>query len=261
MSDESERREGVTGGDAGDGGKETGGGDKRGGGGRARKRVDRRRFVIGAAAALAGLAAVLAGWFSGLFGKERTRVPLGPASTLLSDFPVREVEDVPGVPAEQWTIRVDGLVEHPQTLDHAAFMALRRSAETVDFHCVEGWSVGDVRWAGVPVADILAQAVPTSQAGAVSFHAYGGQYLDSLTIDQARDPQVLLADTLDDRPLPPEHGGPVRLVVPAQLGYKSVKWVQRIEVTATQARGYWENNGYPIQAPVGESLKGERSLA
>ena len=73
----------------------------------------------------------------------------------------------------------------------------------------------------------------------------------SLALAEARAPETLLADSLDAAPLPAAHGGPLRLVVPSQLGYKNVKWVVRLEVTATRAQGYWERNGdYPSEAPV-----------
>ena len=75
-------------------------------------------------------------------------------------------------------------------------------------------------------------------------------YLSSLPLDLVRDAQTLLADSLAAQPLPPEHGGPLRLVVPKQLGYKSVKWVERIELSAKIRTGYWEANGYPEDAPV-----------
>ncbi len=100
------------------------------------------------------------------------------------------------------------------------------------------------------VADVLKLAKPQAGAGFVTFHAYGGTYVDSLPLDQAQAPETLLADTVDGAPLPRAHGGPLRLVIPSQLGYKNVKWVVRLEVTASQAQGYWEARGYPPDAPV-----------
>ena len=92
-------------------------------------------------------------------------------------------------------------------------------------------------------------------AQAVVFHALGhvGEaYTSSLPLDLVRATTTLLADTLDGGPLPPRHGGPLRLVVPKQLGYKNVKWVVRMEVTHTLVPGYWEQRGYPENAPAGE---------
>ncbi len=171
-------------------------------------------------------------------------------SNLFADFPLNNVEDVPHKTWDQWSIRVDGLVDAPMTIDGAAWKALPRYEETVDFHCVEGWSVGNVRWGGVRPATVLDKAGLRPEGKFVVFHAYTGEYADSLPLELARDPQTVLADMLDGQPLPADHGGPVRLAVPKQLGYKSVKWVTRIEVTDKPVEGYWEQRGYPANAPV-----------
>jgi DMSO/TMAO reductase YedYZ molybdopterin-dependent catalytic subunit len=160
------------------------------------------------------------------------------------------VEPVPAVAPADWVLEVGGMVDNPLRLDHAAWRALPRANETKDFHCVEGWSVSGVRWGGVALGTVLAKAGVKAGAKAVVFHAHGGTYSDDLALKEARDPSVLLADTLDEAPLPADHGGPLRLVVPTQLGYKNVKWVQRIEVTDHRMRGYWEQRGYPAEAPV-----------
>ncbi len=108
-----------------------------------------------------------------------------------------------------------------------------------------------MRWGGVRLAEVLGRARPLPAAAFVTVHAAGGRYVDSLTLAESLDASVLLADTIDGRPLPNVHGGPVRLVVPSQLGYKNVKWVTHLEVTSARAIGYWEQRGYPIEAPVG----------
>jgi len=177
---------------------------------------------------------------------------LGPLSTVLSDFPVRSAESAPPASAlDRWTIEVGGLVARPLKLTVADLATLPRVGMTRDFHCVEGWSVDRVRWAGVRLAEVLDRAQPQAAAGFVTFHTFGGLYVDSLTMAEGRDPSVLLADSLDGAPLPREHGGPVRLVVPAQLGYKNVKWVTRVELTDHRDVGYWEQHGYPVEAPIG----------
>jgi len=171
-------------------------------------------------------------------------------SNLFADFPLNNVEDVPHKTWDQWSIKVDGLVDTPMTLDGTAWRALPRYEETVDFHCVEGWSVDNVKWGGVTPATVLNKAGVKPEGQFVVFHAYTGEYVDSLPMELVRDPQTVLADMLDGQPLPADHGGPVRLAVPKQLGYKSVKWVTRIEVTASPVEGYWEQRGYPANAPV-----------
>jgi DMSO/TMAO reductase YedYZ molybdopterin-dependent catalytic subunit len=150
-------------------------------------------------------------------------------------------------------LKVDGLVDNPLTVDRAAWEQLTRSSVTADFHCVTGWSADDVRWSGVTPSVLLDRAGVQTEAQAVVFRAYGhlgGAYSSSLPLDLVAAPGTLLADTLDGAPLPGPHGGPLRLVIPSQLGYKNVKWVVRMEVTDAPVPGYWEQRGYPQDARV-----------
>lgn len=221
-----------------------------------RLRYSRRRFLKMAGGLAAGLAAVASFgyWARGKAPPQGTVASGGGGAQdterFFAEFPVRSVEEVPRVRPEQWVITVDGLVAKPVSIDFEAWKKLPRLEQTVDFHCVEGWSVGDVGWDGVRVSALLDLAQPLAGASVVRFHAEGGTYQDDLTLEQARDPAVVLADTVEGRPLPPEHGGPVRLIVPSQLGYKSVKWVVRVEVDDERRKGYWEEYGYPAEAPI-----------
>ena len=210
-----------------------------------RLRTTRKRFLIGFGALLAGFAAAEA-FYRGGGG----RAAANGGSPGAVSFPALEVEKVPHVPREQWLVTVDGLVDNPLQLDYAAWSALPRRNQTADFHCVEGWSVDRLRWAGVAPRTILDMAGLKPTATYVNFHAIGGTYADSLPLGLVDDGQTVLADTLDEQPLPDEHGGPLRLVVPRQLGYKNVKWVVRLEVTNHPLIGYWEGNGYPLDARV-----------
>ena len=108
-------------------------------------------------------------------------------------------------------------------------------------------------WGGVPPSVLLDQAGLRAEARFAAFHSFGhlgGGYLSSLPLYLVTAPDTILADTLDGGALPARHGGPLRLVVPWQLGYKSVKWVVRIEITDISVPGYWEQRGYPDDAPV-----------
>jgi DMSO/TMAO reductase YedYZ molybdopterin-dependent catalytic subunit len=218
-------------------------------------RYTRRRLLVLGGALIAGFVAVIAG-LRGLSGSDgdgvidSSNVGSG-AQPDPGPFPVRTVEsNVPEVSADAWVVKVDGLVDTPITLDGASWQGLQRMNEVADFHCVEGWGVDDVRWGGVAPSALFDRAGVRPEARYAVVHAYGGVYLSSLPLDLMRDSQTMLADSLNGGPLPPEHGGPLRLVVPKQLGYKNVKWVERIELSAELEPGYWESNGYPEDAPV-----------
>lgn len=152
-----------------------------------------------------------------------------------------------------WRLRIDGLVDRPAELTIDDLRALPRAEQTSDFHCVTGWSVPDVRWAGVRIGDLLAAARPRSEAGALTFTSAERPYADSLTLAQATRADALLAFDMDGEPLTRPHGAPVRMVMPAMYGYKSVKWVERITLTRRPERGYWERRGYDANAWLGRS--------
>ena len=211
-------------------------------------RYTRRRVLILGGAFAAGLAAVIAG-FKAFGGSAADKVG-GAIADQFGAFPVRSVDPVPDVPPERWVVKVDGLVDTPLTIDRAAWSDLQRVKETADFHCVEGWGVDDVRWGGVAPSVLLEQAGVRPEARYAIVHAYGGIYLSTLPLALIEDEKTLLADSLNGAQLPPKHGGPLRLVVPKQLGYKNVKWVERIELSDKIRTGYWEANGYPEDAPV-----------
>lgn len=207
----------------------------------------RRRFVV----MLAGAAALAGGLYELVrFLGSPSKTGRGGQHQTLSDFPVTSIDSPPNVPLKDWTVQIFGLVEKPTRVDYPVWSKLPRASETVDFHCVEGWSVSGLTWAGVRPAALLALARPLPRGTFVQFATKDGTYFDTLSMAQLSDGYSLLADNLDGVPLPPEHGGPLRLVVPTQLGYKSVKFVSRITVVDQQEQGYWEQQGYPVNAPA-----------
>jgi DMSO/TMAO reductase YedYZ molybdopterin-dependent catalytic subunit len=153
-----------------------------------------------------------------------------------------------------FSLRVDGLVERPQSFDMPTLRTkfIRRSQIT-RHDCVEGWSVIG-KWSGVVLADLLAQVVVKPLGQYVVFHCMdddgaGNKYYESLDLRQSLHPQTLLAYELNDHAVPVENGAPLRLKVPTQLGYKSAKHVNRIEVVAALGGrlgrgGYWEDRDY-----------------
>jgi DMSO/TMAO reductase YedYZ molybdopterin-dependent catalytic subunit len=152
-----------------------------------------------------------------------------------------------------WRLQIDGLVERPVSLTYAQLLALPRPTQVTDFHCVTGWSVPNVNWAGVRIADLLALARPKAAAKAIRFVSLENPYQDSLTLGQALQPDVMLAYELDGKQLSRPHGAPVRVVIPEMYGYKGVKWLTRMELVDHQPTGYWEGLGYDQNAWVGRS--------
>jgi DMSO/TMAO reductase YedYZ molybdopterin-dependent catalytic subunit len=152
-----------------------------------------------------------------------------------------------------WRLRVSGLVERPAELTYDDLLALPQARQVSDFHCVTGWSVPNVAWAGVRLRHVLALVRPLPSARALTFVSAESPYADSLTLEQALLRDVMLAHRMDGRPLSRPHGAPLRLVIPEMYGYKGVKWVERIELTAKPETGYWEQRGYDRNAWVGRS--------
>jgi DMSO/TMAO reductase YedYZ molybdopterin-dependent catalytic subunit len=161
---------------------------------------------------------------------------------------------IPHVDPAAYRLTIDGAVERPVAYTLADLRALPRVEQVSDFHCVTGWSVDDVRWAGVRFRDLLAGAGIRADARALRFVSDEVPYDDTLTLSQAFAPDALLALDMDGAPLTEPHGFPVRVVMPRMYGYKNVKWVTRIEVQTTLDHvGYWEQRGYDEDAWVGAS--------
>lgn len=165
--------------------------------------------------------------------------------TVTGDYPERA--------RSAYTLRVDGLVDRPYTLSYGELTAMPATRLDRAFQCVTGWRVEGVRWRGVRLADLLDRAGVQPQGAALRFHCFDGAYTESLTLEQARRPDVIAAYELEGRPIGSDHGGPVRLYVAPMYGYKSAKWLSRIEVTRRVVPGYWEERGYDTDAWVGES--------
>ena len=182
-------------------------------------------------------------------------VPTGAQALLPSQgWRVYTIGDtMPGFDPHSWRLRIDGLVKRPRELGYEELLRLPRAEQTSDFHCVTGWSVNNVRWAGVRFHDLLALADPLPQANALRFVSAEHPYEDTLTLDQALRQNAMLAYEMDGTPLSRPHGSPARVVMPAMYGYKNVKWVERIELVAHPSDGFWEKLGYDRDGWVGHS--------
>ena len=153
----------------------------------------------------------------------------------------------------EYRLAVRGLVDRELDLSFSDLTAMEPTHLTRDFQCVTGWRVPDVAWTGVRLRDVLERAGVDDRAAAVRFVSFDGAYSESLTLDQARRDDVLVAYELEREPLSSAHGGPARLYVAPMYGYKSCKWLAAIELTEDVVPGYWEQRGYDGDAGVGRS--------
>ena len=165
---------------------------------------------------------------------------------------------LPARSAAEYSLTVDGHVEQPATLRIDDLrQRLPQTALTKDFQCVTGWRVDDVAWEGVKLSAVLDEVGVRSGATHVRFWSFDGVYTETLTLEQARRDDVLVAHHMLGAPVTREHGGPVRLYVAPMYGYKSLKWLERVEVVtgldAPTDPGYWEQRGYSTDAWVGRS--------
>jgi DMSO/TMAO reductase YedYZ molybdopterin-dependent catalytic subunit len=161
--------------------------------------------------------------------------------------------DFPHRARDKYTLEVKGLVDRPFTISYPEITAMPATKVKRDFQCVTGWRVPDQHWTGVQLSKLLDRAGVKPEATALRFVSFDGEYSESLTLAQARRPDVMVAYELEGKPLSTQHGGPVRLYVAPMYGYKSCKWLQTIELTARVEPGYWENNGYDVDGWVGRS--------
>ena len=175
------------------------------------------------------------------------RIPVGQTPTAPGKWPVLDLGIHPVVPLDSWLLSADGECRNPVRLDWAAFQRLEQVEDESDFHCVTGWSRLDVPWRGVRFATVAALAEPTDAAEYVVCHAYDG-YTTNLPLSEALKDDVLLVHGVDGGPLPPEHGGPVRIITPQLYAWKGAKWIRRIEFTRDDRPGFWEMRGYSNSA-------------
>lgn len=168
------------------------------------------------------------------------RVP--PGQHLAKGFPVLTYGDTPQVSTAEWQFTISGLAQD-KTFSWQDFMAMPQSEFTADFHCVTTWSKLDVQWRGVKVIDFLKEIDVDPQAAHVMEHCYG-DYTTNISLEDFVREENFFAYTLFDEPLPAEHGGPMRLIVPHLYAWKSAKWINGLEFLKEMKLGFWERNGY-----------------
>ena len=173
--------------------------------------------------------------------RDAGRLPPGQSLTL--KWPVLHEGSVPTFDPKTWNFRVTGLVEKLVRLSWEEFARLGMREVTADMHCVTRWSRFDVRWEGVPVAEVIRLAEPKPEAKYSMILAEEG-FTSNVPLADLLRPTTLLALKHNGEPLPADHGYPVRLIVPHLYAWKSVKWVRGLNLMAQDAPGFWEENGY-----------------
>jgi DMSO/TMAO reductase YedYZ molybdopterin-dependent catalytic subunit len=179
---------------------------------------------------------------------------LPPNQKLTSGWPVLTYGGTPRVNLKDWKFVATGLVEEDVSFTWDEFNALPQATLTSDVHCVTGWSKFDNEWRGVAFAELMKRVTPKPEARHVMAHSYGGYTTNIPLADLQRD-DVLVAHTHNGEPIAPEHGGPLRLVVPHLYFWKSAKWLRGLVFMNEEKPGFWEMYGYHLH---GDPWKEER---
>ena len=166
-----------------------------------------------------------------------------PGQKLTDKFPVLTYGDIPQIQLTEWSFTIDGLVNNKISYNWEEIMSLKQTLLTKDFHCVTQWSRLDNLWEGIRVKELIGNNNLKSNAKHALIYCYGG-YTTNLPSEVLLEEDVLLAHKHDGNPLSPEHGGPMRLIVPKLYAWKSAKWVKGINFIETEELGFWENLGY-----------------
>jgi DMSO/TMAO reductase YedYZ molybdopterin-dependent catalytic subunit len=167
---------------------------------------------------------------------------LPPGQYLTEKWPVLHYGGVPEADLATWDFRATGLVEQPLRLGYDELQRLPRRTVRADVHCVTRWSLLDSTWEGIPVEEIMRLVRPRPEATHVLVHAEQG-YTTNLSLDDLLRPENLLVDRRNGEPIAPEHGWPLRLLVPHLYFWKSAKWVRGFEFLSHDRPGFWEGYG------------------
>jgi len=174
-------------------------------------------------------------------GIDDARLP--PGQYLTERFPVLHVGDVPTYQPGDWDLKIFGLVDKPFTINLDELKSMPAVTLLTDIHCVTKWSKFDTTWKGVRVRDLFERAGMQKDAGYIMGHAEQG-YTANLPLGDVLLDESLVVYEYEGEEIEPIHGGPVRLLVPHLYFWKSPKWLRGLELRATDAPGFWEQNGY-----------------
>jgi DMSO/TMAO reductase YedYZ molybdopterin-dependent catalytic subunit len=176
---------------------------------------------------------------------ERERVP--PGQVVTQGWPILHAGSVPVIKKEDWSLFVHGEIRNELNLSYDDLLKLNHTVQTNDIHCVTTWSKLGMTWEGIRFKDIMQVAQPTEKAHFVVFEAEQG-FTTNLPLDVVMDDDVMVAFKAQGQPIPPEHGGPVRMLIPKRYFYKSAKWLRGIKLTEHDVPGFWEIRGYSNSA-------------
>ena len=173
------------------------------------------------------------------------RVP--PGQFVTAKFPVLHYGSTPIYHSlDTWDLRIFGLVEEPLRLSWDDLMKLPQKTQVVDIHCVTRWSKLDTTWTGIPWREIVRLVKIRPEATHVMAHCEYG-FTTNIGLDVLDDDDTMLAFAYDGKPLEPDHGYPLRLLVPKKYFCKSAKWLRGLEFMAGDRPGFWERNGYHME--------------
>ena len=169
-----------------------------------------------------------------------------------------DAHGTPDIDLSQWSFAVDGLVDNPQQWSLDEFMQLSAGRVYADFHCVTRWSRLDNIWGGVPTREVARIAGVKPEAKFVLAFAYDSGWTTNIPLEYFLKEDSLFAWAHDGQPIPPDHGGPVRLIVPQLYAWKSAKWVKGVRFLENDQAGYWEEGGYHMRGNPWTADDGER---
>jgi DMSO/TMAO reductase YedYZ molybdopterin-dependent catalytic subunit len=168
---------------------------------------------------------------------------LPPGQVEIKEIHLRHIDEIPNIDLTTWKLTIYGKVTSPFVLTFQEILSLPTVTSISDFHCVDGWSVLNNKWEGIPFREIIDMAGPEKTIKKVFFECDDG-YSTSLDLSDMLRKGVLLAYKLDDKMLEPDRGGPLRLIVPQKYAYKSAMWVRKIKFIDKHELGHWEKRGY-----------------
>jgi len=172
---------------------------------------------------------------------EESRLP--PGQHLVRNWPILDLGQTPNVAREVWRLDITGVVEFPTSWTWHDLISAPQTHKVSDIHCVTSWSRYDNNWDGVTTHDLMEAVQPKPEATHVLLTSNDG-YTTNLSLEDFSSPEALLVHSWEGQPLPLDHGGPVRLVVPHLYFWKSAKWLRRIEFATADHPGFWEVRGY-----------------